>query len=644
MDSKLDDKMVERFGLEHIGQIVPVSNPQISPDGSSVVISVSRINYDENRNDTELVLVDVASRNHKMLTRRQVSQTSWSPSGSSLAFTSKVEDTAQIFVLPIDGGEAMQISNAPMGVASYAWRPDGGAFVYLSKEEPEKLEGQERHNRSFEADVNYLLKESPRSHHLWLIPAKGGESKRLTSGEWSVAAGLAGRSAAPVWSPDGKTIAFSYQPKPGPRYIMDVSIRLLDVESGSIHPLNELEHFMSGAAFSPDGKYVSYSYPREGDTRYGGELFIAPAKGGEGLSLTHDMDRNVRTHRWMRDSKSLLIRSNDGTTPGLWIQSIDGSAKRLDMGSAIVGSAISVSRSGQIALLASEPNHPTELYYMTMPESKLERLTDFNAHIAALDLGKQESISWRGADDFDMDGVLTYPPDYKSGKLYPLVLSIHGGPRGTSTMGFSMRAKWLASHGWIVFQPNYRGSDNLGNEYTAAIWNDAGAGPGRDVMSGVDLLIKRGIVDPSRMAVSGWSYGGYMTTWLLGNYPDRWKAGIAGASVTDHIDQYVLSDIHSSVATYYGGSPFTDPKLLQAYREQAPITYATQIKAPTLILCDTGDQRVPITESFILYHILRDNGVKTQFIAYPVAGHHPSDPVHRRDRERRWAAWLKEHL
>jgi dipeptidyl aminopeptidase/acylaminoacyl peptidase len=346
----------------------------------------------------------------------------------------------------------------------------------------------------------------------------------------------------------------------------------------------------------------------------------------------------------MPDSNSLLIWANDSTIPGLWIMPIDGPMKRLDMGKAIPGSAITVSSSNQIALLASETDRPTELYYMATPDSQPQRLTDFNAHIAALDLGKQETISWRGADDFDMDGVLTYPPDYQPGKSYPLILYIHGGPRGTSTMGFSTRTQQLASHGWIVFQPNYRGSDNLGNEYTAAIWNDAGAGPGRDVMSGVDLLIERGIADPSQMAVSGWSYGGYMTTWLLGNYPDRWKAGVAGASVTDHIDQYVLSDIHSPVATYYGGSPFTDPKLLRAYREQAPITYAVHIKAPTLVLCDTGDQRVPITESFILYHTLRDNGVKTKFIAYPVTGHSPSDPVHQRDRDRRWAAWLQEHL
>lgn len=425
---------------------------------------------------------------------------------------------------------------------------------------------------------------------------------------------------------------------------MDVSVRILDVETGSIRLLNEVNRLMSGAMFSPDGKYVSYSYPYNGDTRLGGEIFIAPAEGGDGRSLTHTMDRNVRVYQWMSDSSSIIIRADDGTMPGLWIQPLDGLAQRLDTGKAVIGSDITISRSNQVAILASEPDRPTELYYQEKPGSQFQRLTDFNAHIAALELGKQESISWHGADGFDMNGILTYPPEYQPSKKYPLVLHIHGGPRGTSTMAFSARAQWLASHGWIVFQPNYRGSDNLGNNYQAAIWNDAGAGPGRDIMSGVDLLIKRGIADPSRMAVSGWSYGGYMTTWLLGNYPDRWRAGVAGASVTDHIDQYVLSDIHSSVATYYKGSPFTDPKHLQAYREQAPITYATHIKAPTLVLCDTGDQRVPITESFILYHTLRDNGVKTKFIAYPVAGHHPSDPVHRRDIDRRTAAWLQEHL
>ncbi len=439
----------ERFGLDDIGKIVRLSDPQIAPDGLSVVVIVSRADFDENRYDVELVLVDVATGAQKVLTRRRVSQPRWSTSGSSLAFLSQVEGKAQIFVLPIDGGEATQITKAPMGVGSYSWRPDDEAFAYLSEEEPEEREGEERHNRSFEADVNYLLTETPRPHHLWLVPAGGGEAMRLTSGEWSVAAGLTpGSAAAPSWSPDGKAIAFAQQPGPGPRYINDVSIRIHDVVTGSIRALNKLEQRVRGAAFSPDGEFVSYSFPRDGDSRFVNEVFIAPAGGGEGRSLTQTLDRNFTTSRWMPDSRSLLIRANDGTTAGLWIQPLEGPARRLDTGSAVPASSLSVSRSGQIALLASEPDRPTELFFQATRESEFERLTDFNGHIEALDLGKRESIRWRGADDFEMDGVLTYPPGYQSDRPYPLVLFIHGGPRGDFHRGL-FGARPVARVAWV---------------------------------------------------------------------------------------------------------------------------------------------------------------------------------------------------
>jgi dipeptidyl aminopeptidase/acylaminoacyl peptidase len=224
------------------------------------------------------------------------------------------------------------------------------------------------------------------------------------------------------------------------------------------------------------------------------------------------------------------------------------------------------------------------------------------------------------------------------------VLYIHGGPRSASKEAFSARGQLLAAQGWIVFEPNYRGSDNNGNSYQAAINNDAGAGPGRDVMAGVEMLKKRGFIDEKKMAPTGWSYGGYMTTWLLGNYPKEWKAAIAGAAVTDWLDQYNIGDSNVSRGNAFGGSPYTDPKRMQAFIDQSPITFAPHIKAPTLILSNTGDYRVPISQSYKLYHALRDNGVETKFVAYPLGGHSPADPVHSRDVDRRWVEWLKIHL
>jgi dipeptidyl aminopeptidase/acylaminoacyl peptidase len=224
------------------------------------------------------------------------------------------------------------------------------------------------------------------------------------------------------------------------------------------------------------------------------------------------------------------------------------------------------------------------------------------------------------------------------------VLYIHGGPTASSKESFSTRAQLLAAQGWLVFEPNYRGSDNLGNAYKAAIWNDAGAGPGRDVMSGVEVLKRRGIVDEARMAVSGWSYGGYMTTWLLGNYPDQWKAGVAGAAVTSIVDQYDLGDANVRRGYALGGSIYTDPARMQAAIEQSPLTYATKVKAPTLLMSNTGDYRVPITQSYRYYHTLRDNGVEVQFIGYPLPGHSPSDPAHQKDVDRRWVDWIKKYF
>jgi dipeptidyl aminopeptidase/acylaminoacyl peptidase len=271
-----------------------------------------------------------------------------------------------------------------------------------------------------------------------------------------------------------------------------------------------------------------------------------------------------------------------------------------------------------------------------------KRLTNFNQQIAALQLGKVDRFEWQGPDGFHEDGILVYPPDFSKDKKYPLVLLIHGGPTDASATDFYAFEHLVAARDYVVFEPNYRGSDNLGNAYQRAIYNDAGDGPGRDVMAGIEAVKKLGFVDESKIAVTGWSYGGYMTSWLIGHY-HIWKTAVAGAAFMSTTEGYNLSDFNVSFRYIFKGSPWMGGNM-KDYVAQSSITYASQIKTPTLILGNTGDSLVPITQSYQLYHALKDNGVPVKFVAYPVPGHLPGGPVRRRDVYSRWLGWLDQYL
>jgi len=642
-----------RFDLDTPRKVVRVGNPAIAPDGHSVVITVSRANLAENRSDAELVQVDIATKEQRVLSRRRgVGSPTWSPDGSMLAFLASTDGRSQIFVLPMSGGEARQVTSSPTGIQTYSWRPDGGAFAYAALDEQPKGEGLERFNRSFEIQHNSFLEtQAPMPSHLWVVASDGGEARRLTSGSWSLPVTYPPGSPppAPSWTPDGRTIAIERRPTAYPGDFDGNTIQLVDVATGRMRALTSRTGQEAQPQFSPDGSRIAYWFPRDGERKNNNEIVVTAATGGIGRSVTGMLDRHILTAAWMRDGQSLLLGASDGTRTGVWIQPIDGPATKLDFGNLVVASgfgslSVSTSTDGRMAFVASTPDRPNELFWRESATSAPQRLTDFNAHIAAMDLGRVETVEWDGPDGFRMDGVLTYPPGFEAGRRYPLVLYIHGGPTASSKESFSTRAQLLAAQGWLVFEPNYRGSDNLGNAYKAAIWNDAGAGPGRDVMSGVDVLRRRGIVDETRMAVSGWSYGGYMTTWLLGNYPDVWKAGVAGAPVTSIVDQYDLGDANVRRGYALGGSIYTDPARMQAAIEQSPLAYANRVKAPTLLMSNTGDYRVPITQSYRFYHTLRDNGVEVQFIGYPLPGHSPTDPAHQRDVDRRWIDWIKRHF
>ncbi|HKE34528.1 MAG TPA: S9 family peptidase [Candidatus Acidoferrum sp.] len=641
--------------LNDLAKIVSVSDPQISPDGKTIVVVVGRQNLEQDRTDRELLQIDIASGAQHALTyeRKTAGSPRWSPNGDRLAFTANdgagKDAKPQIFVLPIGGGEARKISDAPNGIEQFAWRPDGREIAYVTSDEPVNKKEIEKHNDAFEVgDNDYLTTEAPQPSHIWLISADGGNPKRLTSGVWSLPKSAPPSSpASPIsWSPDGKSLLFTRQEHPHQGDADLTTLQILNMDSGEYHRLTKHQKFESFGAFSPDGSRVAYWYPRDGDPNNENEILVTPTAGGDGTDATRAIDRDLLRVIWMPDGNSLLVGGNDGTQVSMWLQQLDGSAKKLALGdvspSWLFWIDAFVGRKGEIAFTGSTPRQPSELYYMASANDTPNRLTNFNREIATLDLGVADAIAWQGPDGFKEDGVLVYPPDFQKDRKYPLVLIIHGGPQAASSTAFSFLPQLMATHGYVVFSPNYRGSDNLGNAYQRAIWNDAGDGPGRDVMAGIDAVKKMGFVDESQIGVTGWSYGGFMTSWLIGHY-QIWKAAMAGAPVTDMYDEYNLADGNVTGRYSFRGSPYIGDNL-KNFRTQSPITYASHIKTPTLIMHDTGDARVTVTQGYSLYHALKDNGIPVKFIAYPVGSHFPSDPLRRMDVNRRWVEWMDQYL
>jgi dipeptidyl aminopeptidase/acylaminoacyl peptidase len=641
--------------LNDMAKIVSVADPQISPDGKTIVVVVSRPNLEQDRSDRELLQVDIATGAQHALTydRKTAGSPRWSPDGDRLAFTANAgtgkEARPQIFVLPMRGGEARKITDAPNGIEQFAWRPNGRDIAYVTSDEPANKKEIEQHHDAFEVgDNDYLATEAALPSHLWLVSADGGKAKRLTSGTWSLPKSAPPSSpASPIsWSPDGKRLLFTRQEYPEQGDADLTTLQVLDIDTGEYHRLTKHEKFESFGVFSPDGSHVAYWYPRDGDPNNENEIYVTQTARGDGTDKTRALDHDLFRAIWMPDGNSLLVGGNDGTQVSLWLQPLSGAAKKLALGDISPSWAFwvdaFVGRNGDIAFTGSTPRQPSELYYMASANDTPKRLTNFNHDIATLNLGVAHKITWGGPDGFQEDGVLTYPPDFQKDRKYPLVLIIHGGPTAASGTAFSFLPQLMATHGYVVFSPNYRGSDNLGNAYQRAIWNDAGDGPGRDVIAGIDLVKKLGFVDESKIGVTGWSYGGYMTSWLIGHY-QIWKAAMAGAPVTDLYDEYNLSDGNVTGRYSFRGSPYLGDNL-KDYRAQSPITYAQHMKTPTLIMQDTGDARVTVTQGYALYHALKDNGVPVKFIAVPVAGHSPGDPVRRMDVYRRWVDWMDQYL
>jgi dipeptidyl aminopeptidase/acylaminoacyl peptidase len=638
--------------VRDLARQVRLSDPQLSPDGRTIAVVETRADLDSDEFRSEIELVDVASGKVRPLTRERhhAGSPRWSPTGAALGFVAPDADkNGQLFVLPLSGGDALQLTRGKDGVSQFAWSPDGASIAYAVVDPKPELKGEDKYRTAFKVgNDDFTISEAVRPTHLWLVPAQGGEAKRLTSGSWSLPSSLPpGPPSSPiVWSKDGRSILIVRQETPSTGDQLLTRIQVLDVASGTIRSLTGDTTLEGYPKLSPDGASVAYWRNRDAHAWEFQDVWLAAFAGGAGHDLSARLEVNVFGTWWEPDGKSLIVGGNTATTVGLWRLGVDGSSVRIPLEGVMPVNGywldLDVGARGEIVFVGQTKTDPYELYVIGPGGGAPQALTHENAALADLALARSETVTWRGPAGRTLDGVLTYPAGYTQGRRYPLVLAVHGGPNSASRERFSLLPQLLAAHDWFVFEPNYRGSDNSGNAFYASIYRDAGQGPGEDVMSGVEYLKRRGFIDPGRMAVSGWSYGGFMTTWLAGHYP-VWKAAVAGAAVTDWVEMYDLSDGNVTQSQATGASPYVGDGMA-VNRRQSPSSAMTKITAPTLIMCNTGDFRVPITQSYGLYRALRDNHVTTEFYAIPSGGHFPGDPVRQMDVYQRWVDWLQRFL
>ncbi len=632
------------FQLKDLRKLVRISSPRISPDGRQVAFIASRPDWKNDKNKQEIDLVQVADGAMRTLTyhRKGLSSLRWSPDGKKLAFLAKdpKTKTSQLFVMPMNGGDAVMVTHSKTGVDAYAWSPDGTRFAFIAQDTVPHPKAIKHHEDAFRVtDNNYMVRKAVQPWHLWVTGSGGEKAKQLTKGTFSLGTDQ-GSMSDPAWSADGKNIVVCRYPDVWEGNAWHSVLVRVNAQTGKTDTLVP-DQGATHPVFAPDKKILAFVRPRHGDQNNGFAVYAAG--NGKIWDATAALARNINNFAWMPDGKNLLLMAEKGTREVMWEQPVSGKARLISTGNLLPGSrGVSVSKNGVIAFTASTPKHPAELYVMHSLQDKPVQLTRLNAFVDSLNIAQNERVTWK-LDGFDEDGVLTYPVNFEKGKKYPLVLVIHGGPEGASTVRFSPLVQLLAAQGFFVFQPNYRGSINLGDKYQHAIYRNTGKGPGRDVMAGLKKVEEKGFIDKSRIGVTGWSYGGYMTSWLIGNYPDVWKAAVSGAALNDWVMDYTIAYYQKGDLYFFGGSPWVK-KYWKIWREQSPIAYAVHAKAPTLIMGDAGDPNVPIVNSYQMFHALRDNGVTTEFYVYPVDTHFPHDIVRTTDVYRRWVDWMVKYL
>ena len=619
-------------------KLAGVSAPRTSPDGKRVayVVSETRMEKDKEwKNVSQVWVAGTKGEGSRQYTRGDKNATApeWSPDGKMIAFLTDREKDGerQVWMMMADGGEAWAVTSHKGGVSGFRFSPDGKQLVLTAVDQPSKDE----EDRKKVKDDTMVIDRDIKMTHLWLWKIEKKEEKRLTEGDFTV--------SDPQWSPDGTQISYTTRPTPKADDGSLSDIWLVTVSNGEKKKFVGDDGSSDSARWSPDGKWIAYTGNPDADAGVSTTfLYLISSSGGAAKQLTSKFDLSVGTPVWARDGRKIYFSTN--VLEAIEVYSLEvatGTVRQLSNRRAVTG-ITEVSRDGKMAIgTLSAPDRPTEIHTATLDFNDVHVLTDHNAWLKDYSRAETEVVKWKSKDGTEIEGLLTKPVGYEAGKRVPLLLNPHGGPTGASVNNFNGTAQVLAANGFAVLQPNFRGSTGRGLAFAQANKNTWGKGDYEDCMTGVDAMIANGLADPDRLGAFGWSYGGYMTFWIL-TQTDRFKAVSPGAGLTNIYSMYSQNDIQRYLRWFYSDkSPWEATDL---YWDRSPMKYIKNVKTPTLIMHGQVDTRVPIAQAQEFYMALKEMKVPVEFVVYPREPHGFTEPRHQMDRVRRYVKFFAKYL
>ena len=479
--------------------------------------------------------------------------------------------------------------------------------------------------------------------HLWVVDVATKAATKITDDS-------AYTIGTFTWSPDGTRIAFSHKPTPLVRdYRTDVSI--VTVGTKSVTGLASTAAEEGAPAWSPDGKTIAYlSQPNDakpvGDGMPAGPLghqrlmLYDVASGAAKDLLARDIDSDLAAPVWTPDGRRILFNSGRRVYREMFAVDVATGKYSALTKDRVIAFGSQSKDGARVAFTLSTPDAPADVYVASGSFGAMERVTDLNEGVRAYALGTTDVITWKSPDGTDVEGILLKPAGYQPGTKYPMVVEIHGGPTGAFFNNFKDSGHMWAGAGWAVLYPNPRGSTNYGEKFMRANVGDWGVGDYKDIMAGVDAVVARGIADPEKLAVMGWSYGGYMTCWVV-SQTTRFKAAMVGAGLTNLYSMYGTNDIPNYMQTFFNGYPGSENLML--YVQRSGVMYADKVTTPTLILHGGNDERVPIGQPMEFFRALKDRGKTVELVFYPREGHGLQEYFHRLDRLKRQFDWINRY-